>query len=677
MVGHVTALFSGERPAQSASLPNEALVQGRAGVPEQQHVDQRVYERAKAAMLPEAPQEFTLVRAVGPQAGTVFSRAGGLPLEKGVPGLFTYDGYHELFNKRLPEFVGQALDDDAWVMGRAGAGFARTGDKKAVVLLDEAVRKQQNDPLLEDIRRQYLTEYARHWESFLESVRTVSGSDTTGTSLGFDLNVLRQFAAPDSPLARLVRAAARETTLSRSLVVRASEEKGFLDKATDELNKQANAIGRGLGIRAEERLEKQIVDNRFAALREVVTGQADIGAGNAGAAGGKPGLETISGLVNEFYTLLVVADTALSAGSLPPGGAEVGSRLKLEAGKLPAPFREVLTALASSGSDKVVQGSAGILRNQAQVQLDRLMGLMAMQVSEPCKRGVEGRYPLAAVAQDASIEDFALVFAVGGAADEFFNKYLASYVDTSVRPWRYKDPNTANAIAVADGAAAGTAPAPATTGPTLLGNCSSCWRKAVRTSMRFIGHSRFATCSSATRVARSLPGRWTCACSNSNRASPTWSSTSMDRGNAMFTGLCRPFRSTGRVRAVGRWRRSLPIRASRGDLEHAGHRAMGALSAARKGAHREHRDARALERRIHVRRTQGAGRHQLGQSAQSSRQRRAQRISLPWQGCLNMWAELLDGWRITPPASGASCRTRLILFAAACAAESGRLGPHG
>ena len=190
---------------------------------------------------------------------------------------------------------------------------------------------------------------------------------------------------------------------------------------------------------------------------------------SVGAAGAKPGLETISGLVNEFYTLLVVADTALAAGSLPPGGSEVGARLKLEAGKLPAPFREVLTALATSGGDKVVLGTAGILRSQAQLQLDRIMGLMAMQVSEPCKRGVEGRYPLAAVAQDASIEDFTLVFSVGGAADEFFNKYLASYVDTSVRPWRYKDPNTANAMVGAEGAAQGVAPSPATTGPTLLG----------------------------------------------------------------------------------------------------------------------------------------------------------------------------------------------------------------
>ncbi|MDM0112099.1 type VI secretion system membrane subunit TssM [Variovorax sp. J22R133] len=470
MVGHVQALFSGARPVQSNSLPNEALIRQVQDFLNSNTSTQRVFERAKAAMQSEAPQEFTLVRAVGPQAGTVFSRAGGQPLEKGVPGLFTYDGYHDLFNKRLPEFVGKALEDDAWVMGR---GTVAKGKDKGILgdqsPLDEVARKAERDPLLEDIRRQYLMEYAQNWEAFLNSIRTVSGSDTTGTSLGFDLSVLRQFAAPDSPLSRLARAAARETTLSRPLVTRAQQDKSFLDKATDELNKQSHEIGKNFGIRPEERLEKQIVDNRFAALREVVTGQPDINV--AGSAGGatKSGLETISGLLNEFYTLLVVADTALNAGSLPPGGAEVGARLKLEAGKLPAPFREVLTALSSSGSEKVVQGATLILRKQAQAQLDRIMGMMALQVSEPCKRGVEGRYPLAAVAQDASIEDFTLVFAAGGAADEFFTKYLAPFVDTSVRPWRYKSPDFANTMVGAETIANGTPPAPAATGPTMLG----------------------------------------------------------------------------------------------------------------------------------------------------------------------------------------------------------------
>jgi type VI secretion system protein ImpL len=468
MIGHVEALFSGARPVQSASLPNEALVRDVQSFLNGNTSTQRVYERAKAAMMPQAPQDFTLVRAVGPQAGTVFSRTDGQPLEKGVPGLFTYDGYHELFNKRLPEFVGRALEDDGWVMGRGSAADALAVAQKKT--MDEVDGQLRTNPLVEDIRRQYLNEYAQHWESFLDSVRTVGGSDTTGTSLGFDLSVLRQFAAPDSPLARLARAAARETTLSRPLVTRAQEDKSFLDKATDELNKQAKDIGKNLGIRAEERLEKQIVDNRFAALREVVTGQPDLVlSSGVGASGARPGLETISGLINEFYTLLVVADTALTAGSLPPGGAEIGAKLKLEAGKLPAPFREVLTALAVSGADKVNLGASDILRKQAQFQLDRIMGLMAMQVSEPCKRGVEGRYPLAAVAQDASVEDFTLVFAAGGAADEFFNKYLAPFVDTSVRPWRYKSPDTANAMVGAEAVIHGTPPAPATTGPTLLG----------------------------------------------------------------------------------------------------------------------------------------------------------------------------------------------------------------
>jgi len=94
--------------------------------------------------------------------------------------------------------------------------------------------------------------------------------------------------------------------------------------------------------------------------------------------------------------------------------------------------------------------------------------LMAQQVGEPCRRGVEGRYPLAATVQDASIEDFTLMFAVGGAADEFFAKHLAALVDTSVRPWRYKDPGSFASLEVPAGQAAPVA-ATGTTGPTLAG----------------------------------------------------------------------------------------------------------------------------------------------------------------------------------------------------------------
>lgn len=488
LVAHAQNLFSGARTVQSATLPNESLVREVQAFLNANTSSQRIYERAKAAMLPEAPPAFTLVSAVGPQAGTVFARANGAPMEQGVPGLFTYEGYHQLFNKRLLEFAGRAIADDAWVMGQAASPDEHPVAPKS----DAATALASTDPVLQDIRRRYLEEYAKRWQDFLDSIRLVGtsetetdvesslrtspaalqvlGTATTHSNLGFQLNVLRQLAAPDSPLARLGRTAVRETTLSRSLSAGTGPktESTLIDKAASAINKSVQDIGASLNIRPEEQMEKQVVDNRFAALREVVAGQSDAAVA-VGVDAGKPGLQGVLGLINAFYTELVVADSALSAGSLPPSVADVGTRLKLEADKLPAPFRSVLAALALQGADQVAQGSAAILRTQALQQLDRIMGLMAFQVSEPCKRGIEGRYPFADVAQDASPDDVTQVFAAGGAADAFFAKYLAPFVDTSVRPWRYKSPDAMNAMVGTESAANAASPTPPPSGPTLVG----------------------------------------------------------------------------------------------------------------------------------------------------------------------------------------------------------------
>ena len=76
-------------------------------------------------MTDEAPEDFTIVRAVGADAGTVFVRASGEPLDRGIPGLFTVEGYRELFDKRITEFVAAAYANDEWVMGRETAAFQK------------------------------------------------------------------------------------------------------------------------------------------------------------------------------------------------------------------------------------------------------------------------------------------------------------------------------------------------------------------------------------------------------------------------------------------------------------------------------------------------------------------------------------------------------------------------
>ncbi|MCZ2497590.1 type VI secretion system membrane subunit TssM [Xylophilus sp. Kf1] len=487
---HVRSLFSGARPMQSAAPADLALIRQAQAFLDSRTAAQRLYDRARAAFQKDAPPDFTLVRAVGPQAGTVFSRGGGLSLESGVPGLYTYDGYHGLFEKRLASFIGRAFAQDAWVMDRSESEQAAAG--RAAQDRPQPGADASVDPMVDAVRRQYLADYVDHWDRFLGSIRAVgtarssTSTEAAGGSLGFDLSVLRQLAAPDSPLIRLARAAARETTLApgpagrpsaalpaaASIFALAAPASLTAPDAVQPGEASSGPASPGAVQRAEP-LARTLVDQHFAALHELAASPAEPGAADGS------GLAAVSVAINDFYTQLVVADTALAAGSLPPAGAETGARLLLEAGKLPPPLREVLVALARNGGARVADSAGTILRRQAQQQLDRLLGLLAQNVGEPCRRGIEGRYPFAASSQDAAVEDVVQMFGVGGAADEFFQRHLALFVDTSVRPWRYRtspvgiasfSPNAAGAAnANHSGPGATDPPAPTGTGPTLAG----------------------------------------------------------------------------------------------------------------------------------------------------------------------------------------------------------------
>lgn len=413
MIEHVQQLFSGDRVVKSPLIRNDGLIQQARAFLDGSNATDRLYQRAKAAMLKEAPDEFTLLRAVGPQAGTVFTRASDQPLSRGVPGLFTFDGYRNLFDKRLPEFVQIARDDDAWVMGRSYLGEAQ---KKTAEIVSNATGV--DDALTDAVRREYLMEYAQQWDAFLNDIRTVSG-----TSLAFNLQVLRSFAAPDSPLARLARAAVHETTLTAPVT---GADGSFLQKTADQLNQNGDKV---LGIRASERVERDLVDNHFAALREVVTGNADSQAGPQAAAAqaGRTGLDGVANLVNDYYTALTVSDNALSNNSMPPA-TDTGAKLKMTANTMPAPFRAVLLQLAADGSREVNQGIGQLLSRQMQAV-----------VGDACRLSIEGNYPFSPDSKrDVSIDDFTRVFAQGGVIDDFFTKTLAPFVDTAAKPWRYR-----------------------------------------------------------------------------------------------------------------------------------------------------------------------------------------------------------------------------------------------
>ncbi|WP_250512928.1 type VI secretion system membrane subunit TssM [Caballeronia sp. INDeC2] len=414
MLEHAQQLFSRNQIVQSPLIRNDALIERARAFLDSSNGTQRIYERAKAAMQQDAPDDFTLLRAAGPQAGTVFTRASGDPLSRGVPGLFTFDGYRNLFDKRLPGLVQVARDDDAWVMGRSYLTDYASAQKKT--LESAPIAAGGDDGLTDAIRRLYLTEYAQRWETFLADIRPV-----TGSSLAFNLQILRRFSAPDSPLARLARAVARETTLTQKVT---GPDSTLIDRTSSKLDEKAKLFG----FRAQERVERELVDDRFAPLREMVTGSAQIQTdAPAAASAGKTGLDSVTTLLNDSYTALTIADNALANSGLPPP-SDASAKLKMAAATMPAPFREVLLGLATQGSVEVNRGVGQLLSRQTQAV-----------VGDACRLAVEGTFPFVPESsRDISVEDFTRVFAQGGLIDDFFTKNLAAFVDTSSQPWRYK-----------------------------------------------------------------------------------------------------------------------------------------------------------------------------------------------------------------------------------------------
>jgi type VI secretion system protein ImpL len=354
---------------------------------------------------------FNVGAVVGPQAPLVFRRASGASLNQGVPGLYSYRGYWELFAPGLDARIARLAQEEKWVLAAPGAAPGR-GDNLAAWSAE--------------VRRLYLNDYIREWEAYLGDLRL-----KTGGTLAQNIQVARILSSLDSPLVRVMNAAAKETTLVRSDEINSAT---IVDKARDKLDSTRSSLSRIFGHNdlangkpeagAVERVE-MLVDTRFAALREFTTARAK---------GGKAPIDGIVETLGELYAQLTATETALRDGVTPPPN-QVLSKILAEAGRLPTPFRGMLGELANSSDNNV-----------SQVLQQQLGKNVAANVGHYCQQSVAGRYPFVrSSSRDMALGDFAQIFAPGALMDEFFQKNLANQVDTAVRPWRFKGERKARA----------------------------------------------------------------------------------------------------------------------------------------------------------------------------------------------------------------------------------------
>ena len=402
--GHLASLLDGRLISSPFARDDELVANARKNL-QQFSQAQRTYSRLKRVLNGNELSEFTLATAAGPQAALVFSRANGQPLNRGVSALFTYNGYYGLFNKKVHSVATSLANEDWWVLGNRAQTARYDGQSQSDV---------DGNALVEDVRRLYLNEYMKTWEDFLADIRLVRPS-----SLQKSVESARILSAPDSPLSALIRAAARETTLIRE----DNKTNSFAERASDKLKSYREDLEKVIGAdnAPTDQIARQrpelIVDTRFDQLHRLI---------QAGPDGVVP-IESALKLVNEFYIALSATDAAFKNGSSPPS-SDLVIKLHAEAARLPQPARAILSDIATNGSAQITNTVRG-----------NVSATLGANVGQFCRTAISGRYPFSrGSSKDVMPDDFAKIFGPGGLMDDFFQKNLATMVNTSTKPWTFR-----------------------------------------------------------------------------------------------------------------------------------------------------------------------------------------------------------------------------------------------
>jgi type VI secretion system protein ImpL len=332
----------------------------------------------------------------------------GKTLRVGLPGAFTYAGFHETIAPRIGSVAVQAAVDRTVFSG----GCAESADASQTSI--EA-----------DITKLYYDEFIAQWDGLLRDIRVAPITDLQVASRN-----LRDLSSADSSLQRLLTAVVAETDLARptqgDVVQDAATE--TLIAATKRRLAGLTRLGSNTGLagqlggeRAAEALSGARVSEHFKPLRAAIA-EVD----------GIPPLltDTTAALVALSNELQVVsASPNPQAALLSSGGlAVLTGAIANEAAILPDPIDDWITGIA--GDTTAVTRDAIVAQLNAKWRAD---------VLPFCTSATQGRYPFDQSSRiDVNILDFSRLFGAGGMIDSFVENSLVQYVNTDTRPWSWR-----------------------------------------------------------------------------------------------------------------------------------------------------------------------------------------------------------------------------------------------
>ncbi|OUS09636.1 hypothetical protein A9Q89_12770 [Gammaproteobacteria bacterium 53_120_T64] len=299
--------------------------------------------------------------------------------------LYTKAGFNNADYSADSELIEQ-LHQSSWIYG----------DKQ---LLQYSASEREE--LSQQIERAYLSDYTRHWQTFLKQLNIAPFRN-----LNSAVETLGQLSDPSySPLLTTLELVAENTRLRPALPTQ-----------TGTFAKLAGAL--------PDSLKPTLVDKQFRELQRLTQASGDRPA---------PSQQAIEAIteVKEFMDGIASDGNPGQAAYQVVRARFVGAtnplqKLRSRAGRSPQPMQHWLEQIADNSWRVLLSASSGYLNREWQ-----------QQVYKPYQNSLANRYPLAGDAsEEASLADFSEFFGPDGIEHNFFKSYLASFIDT--RKWQLR-----------------------------------------------------------------------------------------------------------------------------------------------------------------------------------------------------------------------------------------------
>ena len=405
---HLEAMLG--QPMRAIELNND-LVEQVQGVLTQMPQSQRVYNGIINSPAATALPQWRLTDIGGPALARAIVRSSGKPLNEGIEGIFTYDGFNGVF---LAEALGVAtrIQRDSWVLGPRGE------------------QEQSEASLLtmsRDVLDLYYNDYIARYDQILGDIDIIPME-----SLSHAVEVTNVLSGPTSPIVNILNGVADETRLT--------QERGAI--STEGAAAGATAVGQ-LTIRRKLSTTSRIFLDAMAASAAAETGEAPKEPGQyveerfdwlhelvAQQEGQPSQLDGMMQTLTEVYQELNKLNFAGGLGS-PQGESTALARFQAASARLPGPMQR--------WASQISVGSSGITADGTRAGIN---ATWQANILPFCEQATANSYPFNRRARaDIAMQDFTRLFAPGGLMDTFFQENLEKFVDVRTRPWTWRKVN--------------------------------------------------------------------------------------------------------------------------------------------------------------------------------------------------------------------------------------------